>query len=87
LRKVGGLFPNTLYSVSGFSLPPIKTDCHNITEKVLSMAKNDENTYIVYIHVHTCKFDFSGQFVFKEILKNRCKTFSLIVTSTGPQRG
>jgi hypothetical protein len=34
--------PNTLQNVSGFSLPPIKTDCHNITEKLLIMAKNDE---------------------------------------------
>jgi hypothetical protein len=44
LRKVGGLSPNTLYNVSGFSLPPIKTDRHHITERLLSMAKNDKQT-------------------------------------------
>jgi hypothetical protein len=34
--------PNTLYmyNVSGFSLPPIKTDCHRITEELLNVAKN-----------------------------------------------
>jgi hypothetical protein len=40
---VGGLFPNALYNVSWISLPPIKTDRHHITEKLLSMAKNDKN--------------------------------------------
>jgi hypothetical protein len=40
--KVDDLSPNTLYNVFGFSLPPIKTDRHHITEKLLSMAKNDE---------------------------------------------
>jgi hypothetical protein len=44
LRKVGGLSPNTLHNVSGFSLPPIKTDHHHITEKLLSMAINDKQT-------------------------------------------
>ena len=44
LRKVGGLSPNTLYNVSGFSLPPIKTDRHHITEKLFSMAKNYKQT-------------------------------------------
>jgi cytosine/uracil/thiamine/allantoin permease len=34
---------NTLYNVSGFSLPPIKTDRHHITEKLLSIVKNDKN--------------------------------------------
>jgi hypothetical protein len=38
LLKVSGLFPNTLYNVSGFSLPQIKTDRHHITEKLLSLA-------------------------------------------------
>jgi hypothetical protein len=33
LRKVSGLFPNILYNVHGFSLPPIKTVRHHITEK------------------------------------------------------
>jgi hypothetical protein len=42
LREDGGLSPNTLHSVSGFSLPPInlKTDRHHITENFLTMAKN-----------------------------------------------
>jgi hypothetical protein len=40
LWKVGYLFPNTLYNVSGFSLPLTKTDHHDITEKLLSMAIN-----------------------------------------------
>jgi hypothetical protein len=44
LQKVGGLFPNTLYNVSGFSLPPINTDRHHITEKLLSMAKNSNQS-------------------------------------------
>jgi hypothetical protein len=44
MRKVGGLFPNTLYNAFGFSLPPVKTDRHHITEKLLSMAKNDKQT-------------------------------------------
>jgi hypothetical protein len=42
LRKVGGLFSNTLYNLFEFSLPPIKTDRHNVTEKLSSMAKIDE---------------------------------------------
>jgi hypothetical protein len=39
----------TLYNVhvSGFSLPPINTVCHHITEKLLSMAKNDKQTNIL----------------------------------------
>jgi hypothetical protein len=44
LRKVGGLFPNASYNVSGFSLPPTITDRHHITEKMLSMAKNTKQT-------------------------------------------
>jgi hypothetical protein len=32
------------YIVSGFSLTPIKTDRHHITEILLSMAKNDKQT-------------------------------------------
>jgi hypothetical protein len=40
LRKVGGLSPNKLDNASGFSLPPIKTDCHHVTVKLLSMMKN-----------------------------------------------
>ena len=44
LWKVGGLSPNTLYNVSGFSFPPIKTDRHHVTEKLLSMAKNYKQT-------------------------------------------
>jgi hypothetical protein len=39
LRKVGGFFPNTLHNVSGFSLPPIKTDHHHITEKSIQEYK------------------------------------------------
>jgi hypothetical protein len=31
-------------NVSGFSHPPIKTDRHHITEKLLNMAKNDKQT-------------------------------------------
>jgi hypothetical protein len=44
LWKVGGLFPSTLYNVPGFSLPPIKPDHHQITEKCLSMAKNSKQS-------------------------------------------
>jgi hypothetical protein len=44
LWKVGGLFPNTLYNVSGFSLPHILTDSHQISEKLMSMAKNYKQT-------------------------------------------
>jgi hypothetical protein len=44
LAEVGVLSLNTLYNVSGFSLPPIKTDRHHMTEKMLSMAKNDKQT-------------------------------------------
>jgi hypothetical protein len=44
LRKVGGLFTSALYNVSGFSLPPIITDCHRIIEKLLSMAKNSKQS-------------------------------------------
>jgi hypothetical protein len=44
LRKVGGLFPNELYNVTGFSLSPIKTDRLHITEKLLSMAKNSKRS-------------------------------------------
>jgi hypothetical protein len=45
MQKVGGLFPNALYiNVSGFSLPPIITDRHHITEKLLSMAKNSKQS-------------------------------------------
>jgi hypothetical protein len=33
-----------LYNVSRFSLPPIKTDRLHVTEKLLSMAKNDKQT-------------------------------------------
>jgi hypothetical protein len=40
---VGGLFPNALYTVSGFSLPPI-SDRHHITEKLLNMAKNSKQS-------------------------------------------
>jgi hypothetical protein len=36
LQKVDDLSPNTLYNVSGFPLPPIKTYHHHITEKLLS---------------------------------------------------
>jgi hypothetical protein len=43
MRKVNDLFPNALYNVSGFSLPPI-TDSHHITEKLLSMAKNSKQS-------------------------------------------
>jgi hypothetical protein len=39
LRKVVGLSPYILYDVSGFSLPPIKSDHHHIIEKLLSIAK------------------------------------------------
>jgi hypothetical protein len=40
-----GLSPNTLYiKISGFSLPPIKTDHHRKTEKLLSMAKKSKQT-------------------------------------------
>jgi hypothetical protein len=44
LWKVGGLFSNTLYNISEFSLPPIKTDRHHITEKLWSVAKSDKQT-------------------------------------------
>jgi hypothetical protein len=43
-RCLDGLFPNTLYNASGFSPPLLKTDFHHITEKLLSMAKNDKQT-------------------------------------------
>jgi hypothetical protein len=43
-----GLFPNTLYNVSGFSLPLIKTDRHHITEKLLSMVKILNNQSVVW---------------------------------------
>jgi hypothetical protein len=39
------------------SLPPIKTDCHHVNEKLLSMAKNDNQTYSVsweHVYVYTC---------------------------------
>jgi hypothetical protein len=42
LWKVCGVSRNTLYLVSGFSLPPIKIDRHHITEKLFSMAKNSK---------------------------------------------
>jgi hypothetical protein len=43
LQKVGGLFPKCIvYNVTGFSLPPIITDGHYITEKLFNMAKNSE---------------------------------------------
>jgi hypothetical protein len=29
-----------MYLVSGFSLPPIKTERHDITEKLFSVARN-----------------------------------------------
>jgi hypothetical protein len=45
---VHGFFPNALYKVSGFSLPPIKTDRHHIAEKLLSMAKDDKQKLPVY---------------------------------------
>jgi hypothetical protein len=35
---------NTLHSVSGFYLPPIKTDHHHLTEKLLAMAKNNKQS-------------------------------------------
>jgi hypothetical protein len=38
LRKVGCLFPNALYKVSGFSLPPITTR-HHITENCCAWQK------------------------------------------------
>jgi hypothetical protein len=57
LQKVGGLFPNTLYNVSGFSLPSIKTDRHHITEKLLSMAKILNNQSAVKLHFK-CIFCF-----------------------------
>jgi hypothetical protein len=53
LLKVGGLFPNALYNVSGFSLPPIITDRHHITEKLLSMAKNSKQSIN---HIFVCLF-------------------------------
>jgi hypothetical protein len=37
--SVCSLFSNALHNVSGFPLPPIKTDRHHITEKLLTMAK------------------------------------------------
>jgi hypothetical protein len=46
LQKVSGLFPNALYNVCGFSLPPIKTDRHHITEKLLSMVKMTNKTVV-----------------------------------------
>jgi hypothetical protein len=46
LRKVGGLSSNTLYNVSEFSLPPIKTDRRHITETLLSMVKLTNKPYI-----------------------------------------
>jgi hypothetical protein len=39
LRKVNSHSPNTLYNMSGFSPPPIKTDRHHRTEKLLSVVK------------------------------------------------
>jgi hypothetical protein len=35
------------------SLPPIKTARHQITEKLLSMAKNDKQTRLTYIQLHS----------------------------------
>jgi hypothetical protein len=46
---VGDLSQNTLYNVSGFSLPPSnKTVRHIITEKLLSMAKK-QNIVMKYM--------------------------------------
>jgi hypothetical protein len=39
LQKVGGLFPNALYNVSGFSLPPIINDRQHITEKIVEYGE------------------------------------------------
>jgi hypothetical protein len=47
-----------MYNVSGFSLPPIKTDRHHITEEFLSMAKNDKQTMnidVLYLFHNTGK--------------------------------
>jgi hypothetical protein len=44
LWKVDGFFPNALYKISVFSLPPTITDRHHITEKLLSMAKNSNQS-------------------------------------------
>jgi hypothetical protein len=44
LRKVGGLSSDRLYIVSGFSLPPMKTDRNHITEKIVKYGENYTQT-------------------------------------------
>jgi hypothetical protein len=45
-KKVGDLSTNTMYNVSGSTLPPIKTDRHYITRKVVIWRKITKNKQI-----------------------------------------
>jgi hypothetical protein len=79
LWKVGGLFPNTLYNVSGFSRPSIKTGHHHINEKLLSMAKNSKQTKK---HLHSHEHVFISSLIFKDIIHIASLNRSILLLPT-----
>jgi hypothetical protein len=61
LQKVDGLSPNTLYNVSGFSLPLIKTDCHDIVEygEKNTNKRTPDLPDIVHVHLTDLKLSYT----------------------------